>query len=209
LRSGGRIDLSDGLLGISRLDWVSAEDRSRFTPPPGAEANELLRQPSYTAVPRGSAVLTIAEIWDAGNPKAPQRWIDFGAAELRFSNAVPVRWEAHGYANTHIEAAAWFSRATHERIAAAGESVLDALDEHGQPGLAVTDTWDTPCFYVDVAPRKIDQPHDVVLIRTHGEGGYGQYIGYDAAGRPSAAVMMGVADWSELRLPGTPPPGVS
>ncbi len=122
---------------------------------------------------------------------------------------MPVRWEANGYANTHIEAAAWFSRAAHEGIAAADEFVLDALDAHGRPALAVTDTWDTPCFYVDVAPRNIDQAHDVVLIRTHGDYGYSQYIGYDQAGRPSAEVMMGVADWSELRLPGTPPPGVS
>ncbi len=79
LRSGGRLNLSDGLLGISHLDWVSAEDRSGFTPPPSMEVNEL-RQPSYTHVPRGYASLTIAEIWDAGNPKAAERWIDFGAA---------------------------------------------------------------------------------------------------------------------------------
>jgi anthranilate phosphoribosyltransferase len=55
---------------------------------------------------------------------------------------------------------------------------------------------------------KVVVPHNehfVDIVGTGGDGTYRQYIGYDDAGAPADAVLLGMVPWAALRLPGTPP----
>lgn len=196
LRPGGRIDLSDGVLGVAGGDYVSAADNASSP-----------EETTYTTVPKGVGVVTIARFLDAADA-SESRASDFAAAELRLSDTQPVRWERHGYAGTDIATAAWFGKAARERFAATGYEPFADPDDQGRDETDVTSAWDIHCHFFDVAPREIDGVHDVILIITEGDGGFPQYVGYDASGRAAAAVLLGYVPWAGLGLPGTPPPGV-
>jgi hypothetical protein len=191
LRSGGRVDLRDGVLGVAGGDWVSAADNA-------SEPGET----TYTRVPAGTASVTIVEVWDGARNDLPDI-SDFAAAEIRFADTRPVRWEEHGFAGTDIATAAWFGKSARERFAATGYDPFSQLDGQGRGQVSVTAAWFVPCYYLDRAPRDLDEAHDVVMISTYGDGGFTQYVGYDASGRATAAVLLGYVPWKALGLPGT------
>jgi len=193
LRPGGRIDLADGILGVSGSEWITGTDHLDF---PG----EL----TYTRVPKGQPVVTIARVWDGATNDS---WAgdDLAAAEVRLSDAVPVRWEEHGWAGTDVAQGAWFGSASRARLEATGYDPLFQPDDKGRSVVDVIAWWDVPCYTLDVAPREPGQVHDVVIVDTGGDGTYRQYIGYDEGGQPASAVLLGMVPWAALQLPGTAP----
>jgi hypothetical protein len=192
LRDGGRLDLADGVLGYLGAEYLL-----------GGADQQPLRD-----VPPGAWPVTLAELWDrTWDPGQYGPWL--AAAELRLSSGVPTHWVDGGGAITDGATLAWYGPAALDRVLATGYDPLTQLDARGRTEIDVTSAWDTPCVTLDVAPRRPSQPHDVLVIPTGADGGYGQYLGLDTGGRPAAVVIVTRAvPWAVLALPGTPPPHV-
>lgn len=188
LLDGGVLDLSDGVLGVAGGEYLDSSQDVELTP-----------------VPAGRHPVTIAEVVDADDPTSA--WL--AAAEVRLSSATPVRWELHGGPTTDGSQAAWFGEAARLRFLGTGYDELGQRDAQGRNVIDVASYWQVPCYFLDVAPREPGQAHDVVMLALDGDGAYLQFIGYDADGRPAAAILQLGVPWSALALPGARPSGLA
>lgn len=196
LVSAGRLDLTDGVLGVSGSEWIVGDAHLDY---PG----EL----TYIQVRKSQPPVTVAWIEDAA-VDSRVRAADFAAAEVRLSDERPVRWVRRGWMGTDVGEGAWFGSAARARLEATGYDPLTQVDGQGRSVVDAAVDWNVHCYWLDVAPRDVDQAHDVVVIELAADGAMPQYVGYDRSGQVAAAVILGFVPWAALGLPGTPPPGV-